>query len=183
MPHNFGKMHYELIRDGEAAYGLPTDEEGRPWGEVVKEIETPQGAWYIAVGDDGWIFAAERDPSLISMVGVDLWMIESDFGHEDLREHYWDGERINGKPFPLISLAPERFYGWLESTGKLQAFIDQIEAVDPFAKRLTCRNQFASLPCFRVTDTVIAEVAPRVWGDNWREKIEPGWRQASGETP
>ncbi|MGN8022991.1 hypothetical protein ACTJJ7_19990 [Phyllobacterium sp. 22229] len=75
-------------------------------------------------------------------------------------------------------LSPEQFYGLLDGLGKLDQFATMIEAVVPTVKKMTCRNQFNNATTFIWDMVLMTEVAPKVWGDDWRTVVGPQWVSA-----
>jgi len=114
-----------------------------------------------------------------------LWGIDSDFGFSrgtggTVYGKIWDGTKI--APRPLVPQntprSAEQFYGLLDAVGKLDQFVEMIETVTPAAKKLMCRNQFNNATTFTWDMVLLTEVAPKVWGDDWRNTLTPDWLSA-----
>jgi len=70
-------------------------EDGTPWFEVQKTLETGPGIWFIVVDETGWVMCCESDPDqIVGPAGYDLWQIEHPGGEWDIRRHIWTGEEV-----------------------------------------------------------------------------------------
>jgi len=157
--------------------------DGVEWHELFKQFPHP---WYIAVMDDGRIISMESDPEQSQIAECTLWGIDSNFGFTrgtggTVYGKIWDGIKIAPRPvLPLTSpLSPDKFYGWLDSLGKLDPFAAAIEQVTPVAKKMTCRNQFNNSTSFTWDMVLMTLVAPLVWDANWQDQVSGSWVAAS----
>jgi len=64
-----------------------------PWNEASKGLEGPS-TWFIAVREDGWIFSAEQDPTMIGLSDVDIWQIEHPGPQAAIIAHHWNGKEV-----------------------------------------------------------------------------------------
>lgn len=65
------------------------------WYNLTKDIPLKDGQWFIAVQDgDGFIACCERDPTMISLVGYDIWQIEHPGPREEIFCKFWDGKEV-----------------------------------------------------------------------------------------
>lgn len=90
---NYGKMSPMEVTVGDMLYYQPVLADGTPWKDVAKERK---GWLFIAVGEDGYIFSAESDPSMILISGVDIWHIRSAKPREAVIGKKWDGTQVIG---------------------------------------------------------------------------------------
>lgn len=88
---NFGKMSGAPIQIGDMMYYQPVLEDGTPWKDAAEE---KKGTLFIAVGEDGYIYSAESDPTMILISGVDIWQIETSAEREDVIAKHWDGKTV-----------------------------------------------------------------------------------------
>lgn len=88
---NFGRMSPAPVMVGDVMYYQPVLADGTPWMEAAEEKE---GTLFIAVGDDGYIFSCESDPTMILISGVDIWQIETDLSREDVITKHWNGKAV-----------------------------------------------------------------------------------------
>lgn len=120
MARNFGKMQptpikvpaihmFKISEDApnivlspERTAILQGNEDGETWFDLTKDIPQVDGQWFIAVHEgDGFIACCERDPTMISLYGYDLWQIEHPGPREAIFCKYWDGEKVvEAKPEP-----------------------------------------------------------------------------------
>jgi hypothetical protein len=112
MPKNFGKLRLEPVeipaillpklRDEDPdvvvvparTAGKPVDAQNDAWNDVCRTVKTGPNTWFIAVQDDGWILMAERDPTMISIPGYDIWQIEHKGPDTEIRTRKWDGKNV-----------------------------------------------------------------------------------------
>lgn len=184
---NFGKLTsiIETVTNGvggDLKIYVMRDANGTEWHDLFKQFPH---SWYIAVQSDGTIISMESDPEQSQITSCDLWGIDSDFGFTrgtggTVYGKMWDGTKITSRPLvpQNTPLSADQFYGLLDRLGKLDQFASAIETVSTAAKKLTCRNQFNNSQSFSWDMVLMAEVAPKVWGDDWRSVVGPLWVSA-----
>ena len=64
------------------------------WYDFSLTLKPDPKRRFIAVRDDGWIMSAERDPTMITVTGVDIWQIEHSGEQMDLIGHRWTGKEV-----------------------------------------------------------------------------------------
>lgn len=90
-----------VIRPGRTAF-VQGDADGNLWFHLVKDIPQKDGQWFIAVQDeDGFISCCERDPTMVSLFGYEIWQIETDMPRDDIFCHYWNGSDVVDMPLTV----------------------------------------------------------------------------------
>lgn len=111
MARNFGIIHLKPIqipavmlfktRDSDPdvvmiparTVGQPANKDGVPWKDICGE-EGPD-RWFISVDPaNGWIFCAEKDPTMLGPYDVEFWMIDHPGPDTAIRAHKWNGEKV-----------------------------------------------------------------------------------------
>jgi hypothetical protein len=106
MAKNYGKTHHELVEIPAVLNPFSKEDtvlipprtyyrqhaaDGKRWDETA---EAKEGTWFIAVNEDGWIVCCERDPTMVAVVGIDIWQIESDLPREEIFCKWWNGKEV-----------------------------------------------------------------------------------------
>ena len=93
---NYGKMSMKEVPPPEGmalsrAYVL-VNSEGVRWQDIAPPKR--DGAWICAVDDNGYIRTCDADPLSLAMVGMDIWLIESDLPRDSIFTHKWNGTEV-----------------------------------------------------------------------------------------